>query len=172
MPTVHICHVQHNSNISYFVTHHLFLYKEEKSRAPVCRDGCHEHSLGTVGRAHNTRLALARPPRRSAEPQLQSGYNQLREESGKNKQTWSLLWVSWSKSVSVCILKLNHWNTKNETKSKMTIFALSRCEYLSVTDGLGLGEIWARVTGFINEDTDGVWDAGVQTVNDVLQLLL
>lgn len=54
----------------------------------------------------------------------------------------------------------------------MTIFTLSRWEYLSVTDGLSLGEIWARVTGFINEDTDGVWDAGVQTVDDALQLLL
>lgn len=27
-------------------------------------------------------------------------------------------------------------------------------------------------TGEINEDTDGVWDARVQTVDDALQLLL
>lgn len=30
----------------------------------------------------------------------------------------------------------------------------------------------AHGTGFVNKDTDGVGDAGVQTVDDALQLLL
>lgn len=55
-----------------------------KVTAPVCRDGCHENTPGTVGRVRNTRLALARPPGRSTEPQPQSGCNQLPEQSWKN----------------------------------------------------------------------------------------
>jgi len=38
---------------------------------------------------------------------------------------------------------------------------------ISVIAGLGL-----LGTSFRNKDTDGVWDAGVQTLDDALQLLL
>lgn len=69
---------------------------------PVCRGGCRESSLGTVGRVRSTPLAPARPPRRWAGPRLQSGYNQLHRQLGKNKHFFTLhtiifeLWQIWN----------------------------------------------------------------------------
>lgn len=70
---------------------------------PVCRDGCREHSPGTVDRVHNTRLAPARPPRRSAGPLLPSGCNQLQKESGNNENVYGAMcaWIYSAQHISL-----------------------------------------------------------------------
>lgn len=59
--------------------------------APVCRGGCREYTRGTVGRVRNTQLVLVGLPKRSTGPQLQSGYNQLQKQLGRNTD-WSIIY--------------------------------------------------------------------------------
>lgn len=51
---------------------------------PACRGGCRGYSRGIVGRVRNIRQVLAGPPKRSTGPRLQSGYNQLQKQLGRN----------------------------------------------------------------------------------------
>lgn len=109
--------------------------------APVCRGGCHESSLGTVGRVHNTPLVPARPPGRSTEPQLQSGYNQLHEQLGKNKQIWSSINILRGR-VEISLLSKYASMCLNATLCVLFYVLFG----IEVVAGLGLNEIW------------GMWD--------------
>lgn len=109
---------------------------------PVCRGGCREYTRGTVGRVRNTQLVLVGLPKRSTGPQLQSGYNQLQKQLGRNTD-WSIIYLYFKHSGSH-----DFW-----------------CHLWS-------SQVILRHSFHNKKDTDGFRDAGVQRVNDVLHLLL